>query len=56
MSNKFGVQTGALDACGLKHMELGFTFLAGNTTKSGRIVESELNHIYITKEKEDNDV
>ena len=45
---------GALEACGLKHMELGCTFLADNTAQSGRTVESELDHIYITKEKENN--
>ena len=43
---------GALEACGLIHMELGCTFLADNTAQSGRTVESELDHIYITKEKE----
>ena len=45
---------GALEACGLKHMKLGCTFLADNTAQRGRTVESELDHIYITKEKENN--
>ena len=31
---------GALEACGLKHMKLGCTFLADNTAQRGRTVES----------------
>ena len=52
--NRFGTMRsfhfGTLAQCGLEIVDLGNTYLADRLTESGNIIESALDHTYISSE------